>query len=148
MSSSPEPPNRTRSWQEELMATGEGLVERVEGLVREGNVRRVIIKHEGRTLLEIPLSVGIVGALLAPQVAALGALAALVTDCSVAVVREEPVDPADGDAPALPPAAGGPTPGSEPIGNLPGRPAGDVPTTPEAADEGGDAPTESRRPGP
>ena len=150
MSSATEPPGRMRSWQEELKATGESLVERVEELVKEGNVRRVIIKHDGRTLVEIPLSVGIVGALLAPQVAALGALAALVTDCSIAVEREEPESPGSigGAGRELPPAAGDAALGSESIANLPGKPAGDIPTGSEAADEGGDAPTASRRPGP
>jgi Domain of unknown function (DUF4342) len=66
--------------------------------------RRVIIAHEGRTLLEIPLTLGVVGALLAPQVAALGALAALVTRCTLTIEHEEPAPP-PGSAettPALP----------------------------------------------
>ncbi|MFN8634289.1 MAG: DUF4342 domain-containing protein [Chloroflexota bacterium] len=79
----------TRTWREELTETGETLLARVKGLVRQGNVRRVIVKHDGHTLLEVPLTVGVVGVLLAPQAAALGALAALVTECSITVEREE-----------------------------------------------------------
>jgi hypothetical protein len=89
----PTEPQPRRSWQEELTATGDELVARVRQLVQEGNVRRIIIKHDERTLLEIPLTLGVVGALLAPQVAALGALAALVTRCTLTVEREEPGPP-------------------------------------------------------
>jgi hypothetical protein len=93
MTSTPEPQRQVRTWQEELTATGDELVARVRQLVQEGNVRRVIVTHEGRTLLEIPLTLGVVGALLALQVAALGALAALITRCTLTIEREEPVPP-------------------------------------------------------
>ena len=99
MAMSPEPQRPMRSWQDELTATGDELVARVRGLVGESNVRRVIIKHDDRTLLEIPLTLGVVGALLAPQVAALGALAALVTRCTITVEREEPEPPAASGSP-------------------------------------------------
>ena len=89
----PEPQRQVRTWQEELTATGDELVARVRALVQEGNVRRVIITHEGHTLLELPLTLGVVGALLAPQVAALGALAALITRCTLTIEREEPPPP-------------------------------------------------------
>ena len=92
-----------RSWQDELTATGDELVGRVRGLVEEGNVRRVIIKHDDHTLLEIPLALGVVGALLAPQVAALGALAALVTRCTITVEREESEPPEASDSRTDPP---------------------------------------------
>ena len=106
MTSSPEPQRQVRTWQEELTATGDELVARVRQLVQEGNVRRIISKHDERTLLEIPLTLGVVGALLAPQVAALGALAALVTRCTLTVEREEPGPPDSGAASGneLPPA--------------------------------------------
>ena len=102
MSTSPESQPQPRSWQDELTATGDELVARVEKLVQEGNVRRVIIKHDDRSLLEIPLALGVVGALLAPQLAA---LAALVTHCTVTVEREEPgpTDAGEAEAQALPP---------------------------------------------
>jgi hypothetical protein len=81
---------KTRSWQEELAATGDELISRVKELVHQGNVRRIIVKHDGRTVVEFPLTLGVVGTLLAPQLAALGAVAALITDCTVTVEREEP----------------------------------------------------------
>jgi hypothetical protein len=86
----PTEPRPPRSWQDELNVLGDELVARVRELVNEGNVRRIIVKHEGRTLLEIPLTLGVVGVLLAPQVAALGAMAALLTRCTLAIEREEP----------------------------------------------------------
>jgi hypothetical protein len=98
----PEPQRQVRTWQEELTATGDDLVARVRALVQEGNVRRVIITHEGHTLLELPLTLGVVGALLAPQVAALGALAALITRCILTIEREEPALPAETEAPTSP----------------------------------------------
>ena len=77
-----------KSWQEELSATGDELIDRVKSLVNEGNVRRIIIKQDDRTLVELPLTIGVVGVLLAPQLAAIGAIAALVTRCTIAVERE------------------------------------------------------------
>lgn len=77
-----------RTWQEELTATGEDLLDRVKSLVQEGNIRKLIIKQDDRTLVELPLSVGVVGMLLAPQLAAVGAIAALVTRCTITVERE------------------------------------------------------------
>ena len=77
-----------KNWQEELNATGDELINRVKGVVTEGNVRRIIIKQEDRTLVELPLTIGVVGVLLAPQLAAIGAIAALVTRCTIAVERE------------------------------------------------------------
>lgn len=68
---------------------GEDLVKKVKELIHEGNVRRIIIKNkEGKTLIEFPLTVGVVGALLLPALAAVGAVAALVTECSIVVERE------------------------------------------------------------
>lgn len=73
---------------EEYRVQGHDLLGRVKQLVHEGNVRRVIIKNgEGRTLIEIPLTVGVVGTVLAPVWAAVGALAALLADCSIVVER-------------------------------------------------------------
>ena len=56
-------------------------------LVHEGNVRRIIIKQEGRTVAEFPLTVGVVGAVFAPVLAAAGALAAVLTECTIEVER-------------------------------------------------------------
>ena len=77
-------------WTEEIQTTGEELVAKVKELVREGNVRRIIVKNEEReTLIEIPLTLGVVGALLLPVAAGLGAVAALVTDCTIVVEKVE-----------------------------------------------------------
>ena len=75
---------------EELKITGEELLSTVRELVRQGNIRRITIKNrEGKTLVEIPLTLGVVGTLLLPTLAALGAVAALVTECSIVVERVE-----------------------------------------------------------
>ena len=86
------PPKRERTWTEEFEVAGKDLVERVKKLIAEGNVRRVIIRNEkGESLLEIPLTAGVVvGGALAlayPVLAALGALAALIAHFKVDVVR-------------------------------------------------------------
>ena len=71
---------------EEFWVRGEALVEKVKELVHEGNIRRVmIVDADGKTLLDIPLTLGVLGALVAPQLAALGALAALVSDATIVV---------------------------------------------------------------
>jgi hypothetical protein len=67
---------------------GEHLLARVKELIQEGNIRRIIIRNEeGKTIVEVPLTIGVVGAALAPPLAAIGAIAALVTDCSIEVER-------------------------------------------------------------
>ena len=87
--SDPSSPGQPRRWQENLTVAGDQLVGRVKELVQEGNVRRIIIKHDDRTILEFPLTLGVVGALIAPQLAALGAIAALLARASITVEREE-----------------------------------------------------------
>src|SRR6266702_454300 len=77
-------------YREEFHVMGEQLVTTVEQLLHEGNVRRIIIKHEGHNMLEIPLTIGVVGVLLAPLLAAVGAIGAAVTNCTIEVVRTEP----------------------------------------------------------
>ena len=75
---------------EEYTVTGDGLIAKIKELVHEGNIRRVIIKNEeGRTLIEVPLTLGVVGAILLPAWAAIGAVAALVTNCTLVVERLE-----------------------------------------------------------
>jgi hypothetical protein len=75
---------------EEYRVRGEDVISKVKEVVHEGNVRRVIIKNEeGRTLVEVPLTIGVVGALLVPSLAALGAIAALVTNCTIVVEKVE-----------------------------------------------------------
>jgi hypothetical protein len=70
------------SW-ESFKAEGDQIVEKVKRLVHEGNVRRVIVQHEGRTIAEFPLTAGVVGALLAPVLAAIGVLVAMMKDCTI-----------------------------------------------------------------
>jgi hypothetical protein len=72
---------------ESFTIRGEHLTDRVRELLHQGNVRRIIIKHEGHTIVELPLSVGVVAAVLAPMLAAVGALAALLTECTIEVER-------------------------------------------------------------
>ncbi|MGI6374851.1 MAG: DUF4342 domain-containing protein [Anaerolineae bacterium] len=75
---------------EELHISGQDLVDKVKQLLHEGNVRRIIVRgDEGRTVIEIPLTVGLVGIVLVPVWVAIGAIAALVTDCTIVVERHE-----------------------------------------------------------
>lgn len=77
--------------EEEFQVKGDDLLARIKELIAEGNVRRVTIKNsDGKVLLEIPLTIGVVGALIAPVAAAVGAVAALITECTITVTREEP----------------------------------------------------------
>jgi Domain of unknown function (DUF4342) len=83
-------PDKT-SW-ESFKAEGGNIIEKIKDLIHEGNVRRVVIQHDGRTVAEFPLTAGVVGALLAPVVAAIGAIVALLKDCTIQVERAEPSD--------------------------------------------------------
>lgn len=74
---------------EELKVSGKDVVETVKRLVKEGNARKIIIKNEkGESVMEIPLVFGAAGVLIAPVLAALGALAALLTQCTIVVVKK------------------------------------------------------------
>ena len=81
--------NQGPEYRQEYDVQGLHLVERVSELIHEGNVRDVIIKHEGQAIVHFPLTVGVVGALIVPQLAALGAISALLTHCTVEVVRTD-----------------------------------------------------------
>ena len=76
---------------EKFTIAGNQLVEKVKQLIREGNIRRVRLLHEGRVVLEIPLTIGApaaaIGIMVAPVLAALGAFAALVTECTIEVEK-------------------------------------------------------------
>ena len=75
---------------EEFRITGDELLARVRQLIHEGNIRRLIIRNaQGHTLIEIPMTVGVVGAALLPVWAAVGAIAALATDCTIVVERRD-----------------------------------------------------------
>ena len=79
----------TRTWWETTKVQGGELVDKVRQLVHERNVRRIVIKQAERSIDEFPLTAGVVGVVFAPVLAAVGALAALATECSIAVQREE-----------------------------------------------------------
>lgn len=75
---------------EEFKVSGEEVLKKIKELIREGNIRRIIIKNEeGKVLVEFPLTVGVVGAALLPVWAAIGAIAALVTKCTIIVEKRE-----------------------------------------------------------
>jgi hypothetical protein len=75
---------------EEFRVNGEELIAKIKNLLNEGNIRRVIIKDkDGKTLFEIPLTFGVVSVLIAPQLAALGAIAALLSEATVVVEKKE-----------------------------------------------------------
>jgi hypothetical protein len=77
-----------KTYWESFKADGEAAVDKVKALIHEGNVRRIVVQHEGRTVAEFPLTAGIVGAVLAPVVAAVGALVALLKDCTIQIERD------------------------------------------------------------
>jgi hypothetical protein len=70
-----------------ITAAGSQIIDTVKNVIHEGNVRRISIKQDGRTIAEFPLTFGVVGAAMAPALAAVGAIAALVTDCTIEVER-------------------------------------------------------------
>ncbi len=91
---------------EEIKVSGSELVEKVKDLLHQGNIRRIAIRHEGETVMELPLTLAAVGTVLVPMLAAVGAFAALITNCSIVVERiiEEPApaEPQESDAPTQP----------------------------------------------
>ena len=75
---------------EEFKVNGEDLLKKVKEIIAEGNARKITVKSkEGKSIVELPLTIGVVGAALAPLLAAGGAIAALVTECTIVVEREE-----------------------------------------------------------
>ena len=79
----------TKENKEEFEVKGEDLLRKIKELIKEGNIRRITIKsEEGKTLIQIPLTLGVVGAILLPVWAAIGAIAAIVTKATISVERE------------------------------------------------------------
>ena len=75
---------------EEFRVNGEEILTKVKELIREGNIRSIIIKNDdGKTLMTVPLTVGVVGTVIAPQLAAIGAIAALLSNGTIVVEKEE-----------------------------------------------------------
>jgi hypothetical protein len=92
---------------QEFTLDGDEVVAKVKELLHEGNIRRITIKNEeGRTMLEVPLTLGLLGAALLPVLAAIGAAAALATRCTILVERDETASQ-DGEAPGGSTASGG-----------------------------------------
>jgi hypothetical protein len=84
------------NFKEEFKVKSEEIIEKVKELIHEGNVRRLIIKDEdGKVYLEIPVTFGVIGAIFAPVLAAVGAVAAMVANLKIEVIREE--DPEKGE---------------------------------------------------
>jgi hypothetical protein len=78
------------SLQEEFMVRGNELVEKIKALIQQGNINRIKIKQDGKVLVEIPVTAGVIGAVLAPQLAIIGAIAALFTQCTVEIEKNDP----------------------------------------------------------
>ena len=79
-----------KTMREELLVGGENLLATVKKLLHEGNVRRIIVKQGEHTVVELPLSVGVISVVMAPMLAAIGAISALLADCTIEVERIEP----------------------------------------------------------
>jgi hypothetical protein len=78
------------NYTEEFKVNGEDLLKKVKAIIAEGNARRIIVKSkQGKSIIELPLTVGVVGAALVPAIAAIGAIAALVTECTIVVERDD-----------------------------------------------------------
>ncbi len=79
-----------KTFKESFKVAGGQLVDLVKKLLHEGNVRRVIIKQDARVIAEFPLTVGVIGTVLAPVLAAIGAIAAFMNECTIEVERVVP----------------------------------------------------------
>ncbi len=84
-----------RTQWESIKGEGGQLVDRVKELVHKGNVRRIVIKQGERTIAEFPLTFGVIGVVLAPVLAAIGAITAMVSDCTIHLERTEETTPGD-----------------------------------------------------
>ena len=87
---------------ESIKVEGANILDKLNALVREGNVRRIIVSQGGRTIAEFPLTVGVVGAVFAPILAAIGAILALVQDCTIQVERAAPAAESTASANRIP----------------------------------------------
>ena len=79
-----------RTWWEKIEGTTDQLLSQLKRVVEEGNVRRIVVKQRGRTVAEFPLTVGVIATVIAPVAAAIGALTALLTDCTIEVEKSAP----------------------------------------------------------
>ena len=81
-----------RTWREKIEGTTDQILTQIGKLIDEGNIRRVVVKQRGRVVAEFPLTVGVVGTVLAPLAAAIGALTAVLAECSIEVEKTAPPD--------------------------------------------------------
>jgi hypothetical protein len=81
-----------KTFWETIKTESGNVIDAVRDLIQKGNVRRVVVEHHGRTVAEFPLTVGVVGSVLAPPLAAIGAIYALAKDCTIKVERVELAD--------------------------------------------------------
>lgn len=80
---------KTKSNEDSFKVSGEELLKKIKELIKEGNVREITIENkEGKTIIVLPLTVGVIGAALLPALAAVGAIAALLTECTLRVKRK------------------------------------------------------------
>ena len=77
-----------QTFKESFKVAADQLVDALKKIVHEGNVRRIVIKQDGRTVVEFPMTIGVVGTVFAPMLAAAGALAAVLTECTIEVERD------------------------------------------------------------
>ena len=89
-----------RTWREKIEGTTEQILAQIKRLIDEGNIRRVVVKQQGRVIAEFPLTVGVVGTVIAPVAAALGALTAVIADCTIEVEKTEAAAAAPPETPA------------------------------------------------
>jgi hypothetical protein len=88
-----------RTWREKIEGTTDQIFAQIRRLIDEGNVRRVIVKHQGRVIAEFPLTIGVVGTVIAPVAAAIGALTAVLAECTIEVEKTTPQEGTQKDAP-------------------------------------------------
>jgi hypothetical protein len=74
---------------ESIKGDASTIVDKLKAIVHEGNVRRVVVKHDGRSIAEFPLTAGVVGAVLAPVLAAVAAIVAILKDCTIDIARDD-----------------------------------------------------------
>ena len=79
-----------KTWRETIAGTTDQILEQIRKLLDEGNIRRVVVKNQGTVVAEFPLTVGLVGTVLAPLAAAIGALTAVLADCTIEVEKTTP----------------------------------------------------------
>ena len=89
---------------ESVKAEGGAVLDKLKDIIHEGNVRRVRVRQGERTIAEFPLTAGVVGAVIAPALAAIGALVALAKDCTLEIEREQPTTVSVGEKESTPAA--------------------------------------------